>query len=345
MQLMVFMVFVVFLVLLKPVTSTHWTVGVHSSEAMPARITYTRCELLSLANNQLLTKTCLNTQAWTALCQLGLSVRGPTPRGCRGGTHKQRQITTVTGNRPARQTLPESTAGRRNLREITLKDTDSDPHTNNASTVKFALVNCRSVRNKTEDIVDYITEHQLDLMALTETWLSTGERDKHIIHELTPAGYTLLHRPRGGRGGGTAILFKSGFSATLESLPADCVFNSFEHMSIRLTLNNAHIATVIVVYRSSSLRNTAEYFKDFTTLCEHHAVSRNLLIAGDFNFHMDIPTNIDTRRMTSLLDSMDLHQHVTFPTHQEGHTLDLLISRITDNVILPGTESPSDFIS
>jgi len=204
-------------------------------------------------------------------------------------------------------------------------------------------MNCRSVRNKTDDVVDYITEYQPDLMALTETWLHAGTEDHFTINELTPSGYTFLHTPRGRRGGGTAFLFKSGFKATLESPVAQ--FSSFEHMSIRLTLNNVHTATVIVVYRPPSVRGTAVFFREFTTLCEQHVVTRNLFIVGDFNFHMDVSTDTDAKRMTSLLDSMDLRQHVTFPTHQAGHTLDLLISRISDNLIVPGSENHGNFIS
>ena len=34
------------------------------------------------------------------ICELGLSTRGPTPRGCRVGSRKQRAIVTVVGNIP-----------------------------------------------------------------------------------------------------------------------------------------------------------------------------------------------------------------------------------------------------
>ena len=56
----------------------------------------------------------------------------------------------------------------------------------------------------------------------------------------------------------------------------------------------------------------------------------NLLVAGDFNFHMDNISNNDTRRFLDLLEVADLKQHVEGPTHVAGHTIDLLITRSSD---------------
>ena len=52
-----------------------------------------------------------------------------------------------------------------------------------------------------------------------------------------------------------------------------------------------------------------------------------LLISGDFNFHLDDPSGSSTQSFLSILDAFDLKQHVYFPTCNSGHTLDLLISR------------------
>ena len=58
-----------------------------------------------------------------------------------------------------------------------------------------------------------------------------------------------------------------------------------------------------------------------------------LLVAGDFNIHVDIPDNSDSVNFIDLLDSMGLVQHVKSPTHQHGHTLDLLITREHDSLV------------
>ena len=58
-----------------------------------------------------------------------------------------------------------------------------------------------------------------------------------------------------------------------------------------------------------------------------------LLINGDLNFHMDVSDNVNASAFRDLLESAGLKQHVSFPTHRCGHTLDLIIDRQADNVL------------
>ena len=46
-------------------------------------------------------------------------------------------------------------------------------------------------------------------------------------------------------------------------------------------------------------------------------------ICGDFNVHVDVPKG-DGVKFLSVLDSCNLKQLITKPTHPSGHTLDLL---------------------
>jgi hypothetical protein len=54
---------------------------------------------------------------------------------------------------------------------------------------------------------------------------------------------------------------------------------------------------------------------------------------GDFNIHVDNPTNSMAGKFLSLLDSLGLAQLVRDPTHLDGHTLDLIISRVDDIMV------------
>ena len=58
-----------------------------------------------------------------------------------------------------------------------------------------------------------------------------------------------------------------------------------------------------------------------------------LLIVGDFNFHIDNAVDTDTVRFNGLLESVNLTQHVTAMTHINGHILDLVITRVSDDII------------
>lgn len=76
------------------------------------------------------------------------------------------------------------------------------------------------------------------------------------------------------------------------------------------------------------------FFNEFPILlersvgaCGHHLLMR------DFNFHVDDRTDRLASRFLDLLDSHDLIQHVTCPTHENNHMLDLRITRTCDGTI------------
>ena len=78
-----------------------------------------------------------------------------------------------------------------------------------SQSLDFCLWNVRSVKNKALSLKDYTVEHDLDFLALTETWLHSGESDSLFVGELCPKGYIFPRTPReNSRGGGVGILVK-----------------------------------------------------------------------------------------------------------------------------------------
>lgn len=59
-----------------------------------------------------------------------------------------------------------------------------------------------------------------------------------------------------------------------------------------------------------------------------------LLIAGDFNFYVGCPSDPDVKAFANLLDTFGLIQHVQVPTHSSGHTLDLIITRSVNDIMI-----------
>ena len=75
------------------------------------------------------------------------------------------------------------------------------------------------------------------------------------------------------------------------------------------------------------------FLEEFSTFLESAVFCTNhLLITGDFNIHMDVADDPDATRMRGLLESTGLKQHVNIPTHLSGHTLDLVITRLSDHL-------------
>ncbi len=65
----------------------------------------------------------------------------------------------------------------------------------------------------------------------------------------------------------------------------------------------------------------------------------HLVITGDFNFHIDVPSDPLGQCLSDLLDSLHLTQLVQSPTHKLGHTLDLLIIKADSNTVMSATTS------
>ncbi len=63
------------------------------------------------------------------------------------------------------------------------------------------------------------------------------------------------------------------------------------------------------------------------------ASSCKLLVVGDFNFHVNVEDDVDANKFMDILDSFDLFQFIKEPTHINGNTLDLVITRASDNLI------------
>ena len=94
---------------------------------------------------------------------------------------------------------------KKNLVNIELqKDSTVSQH------LQLALFNTRSINNKAMYLKDYVVDHKIDLLALTETWLdSMDNQSLNTINELCPNGYAFMHVPQSSdnHGGGVGLLY------------------------------------------------------------------------------------------------------------------------------------------
>lgn len=93
---------------------------------------------------------------------------------------------------------------------------------------RIALVNARSLTNKSFILNDFFTSRALDFLCVTETWLNASELSSlfHVFSEVLPIDCTYFNSPRSsGRGGGVATIFKEKFEC--HQLSSD-IYSSFE---------------------------------------------------------------------------------------------------------------------
>ena len=119
------------------------------------------------------------------------------------------------------------------------------------------------------------------------------------------------------------MYYESSLHARTIQLP---VFSTFEVIAAFLHRAGFY-AIVVVVYRPGSCNATQSFFDDFCDLLQRlSTLSAPLMIAGDFNIHVDDATDIHASKLSDILSCHSLHQHVYSPTHVHGHTLDLSVA-------------------
>lgn len=197
--------------------------------------------------------------------------------------------------------------------------------------IRFGLWNARSIYKKTNLIAETIIASNLNFFVLTETWHCAGDIS---ISQCLPDGYTMVDQPRSSnssshiRGGGIAVAADNSF--IVKRLSIDLCPVTFECLVCSLKTSVTQ-AVLVAVYRPGSAHPSSLFFHEFTALLEELVpLGSQLIIAGDFNIHVDDPDSDAGVRLRKLIDMFGLVQSVQRPTHSAGHTLDLVISRQAD---------------
>nr|XP_049596961.1 uncharacterized protein LOC125981145 [Syngnathus scovelli]XP_049596968.1 uncharacterized protein LOC125981145 [Syngnathus scovelli] len=205
-------------------------------------------------------------------------------------------------------------------------------------TLKLGFMNIRSLHTQAVLVNDLITEHNLNVFGLCETWLKPNELLP--LNEASPPNFVSSHVacPRK-KGGGVALISNSELRFRPRSIH---VFKTFEVLVVRSTaLPSFYLA---VIYRppgaySGFLDEFSEFVADLVTNAD------NIVIMGDFNIHMNSPSEPPTSAFQTLIDTFGFTQAIQAATHKNGNTLDLVLSRglATSNIaVLPYTTVLSD---
>ena len=127
---------------------------------------------------------------------------------------------------------------------------------------------------------------------------------KQQIGDISGKNYSFQHRPRNGRkGGGVGILCKHSLKSKL--LPYTPII-SFKHIELSIATSKAHVRLVVIYRPTPSTKNkftVNQFLTGFATFLEMLTISQgHLLIVGDFNFHIDDPSNPAAQKFLNRLD-------------------------------------------
>ena len=175
-------------------------------------------------------------------------------------------------------------------------------------------MNARSIRNKTLLLRDYIVEHDIDLFAITETWLTDDSLDDFYCRDICPERYNIEQLPRNyADGGGVALVYRRCFKVRRD---VQTIHRSFELINIHITSVYNHNLTLVFIYRSPPSPGNGftirMFLEEFSSFLEGLVSTTSaLLVAGVFNFHIDEPNDCDAGRFLQVLESFDLIQQST----------------------------------
>ena len=188
----------------------------------------------------------------------------------------------------------------------------------------------------------------IDICAITESWFKT--KDTVARAECTPPGYIIKNHSRSGRaGGGIALIYKSTLSLIKVAAGEKTSFQFAEYTIFSDLRSRADKIKLLVIYRppySTAHRVTVATFLDeFANYLEPIILSPEpLVITGDTNIHVDDPDDPDGIKFLDFLDPYGLTQHVNTPNHRLGHTLDLIITHVSD-ALAKSTPTSDSYLS
>ena len=196
--------------------------------------------------------------------------------------------------------------------------------------ISGGLLNIQSVTDKTIAIKEFISEKNLDFLVLTETWLNGDVTDRPKIKDMTPQSHKYVHKPRKTRGGGVGVLLSKAFkNVTVNETPA---FTTFEILDITGYISNRKLR-IVSVYRPPRT-NVARFFDELERFLNTQLDDVLwTIVCGDFNLWVELPNRPSTRKFLDLVNIFNMKNNVNVPTARSGHTLDLVITDDSSNLI------------
>ena len=199
-------------------------------------------------------------------------------------------------------------------------DISINPDPDESGNVKLAFTNIRSLPKNQIPLSHYVDVNHVDMVCLSETWLSGKESQSHI-NSITPTGFSLYHKPRiGKKGGGVGFLIRDEIRSNVQKSPE---YSSFEHLVLHCKFQQRSV-NFVSIYRPPG--STKLFFDDFISFLDYLlSLSSDPIIVGDLNID---PSRHATsyKRYSDILSGLNLKQSVNIMTHLQGGILDHFIT-------------------
>ena len=192
--------------------------------------------------------------------------------------------------------------------------------------------NSCSLNNKADDFMIMLQDDIVDIAYVSETWLTDNANCTTAL--IKSYGFEIMHNFRiDGRGGGTALVFKSNLLFNVCNVTTDIPITSFGYTTASFKLAADIKMCLVCVYRTGPV--TKCFFEEYNNFMQAIALKSDyVIVGGDFNIHVET-SNSFSSQLLDIMESYGFSQIVNQPTHQLGGTIDLLF----DNSNLLDTDS------
>ena len=174
---------------------------------------------------------------------------------------------------------------------------------------------------KLHTFLNFVEDKQVDICCITETWFQSMS-GKHT-KDIKDAGFKIIHSVRENKGGGgTAILYKKVFKIC-NGESSVSKYSSFEYSYICMRHLKQKLI-ILTVYRLGEV-SCSVFCCEFEEFLQNLSDKCDILCAvGDFNVWAEKPRDTDAKSIKRIMKNFGLSQLVNVPTHDAGHTLDLI---------------------
>ena len=183
--------------------------------------------------------------------------------------------------------------------------------------------------------MENFNEYKIDALLMTETWLQNTVEDDTCLQasEFSKIAMKYLNINRQDkRGGGIALLYSTKYKI---KTVAHTKYSSFDGGVWHMQSGSTHYTLLGVYHPPVGMQQGFTYsiFIDDLTKLLTEAVSgnNNIIILGDINIHLNEPEDADANVLCDIFEAFNSTQHIKFPTHKLGHTLDIIATYIRQN--------------
>ena len=163
-----------------------------------------------------------------------------------------------------------------------------------------------------------------------------------LLKAVTLEGYAITSKfhQDGCKGGRIALVYNKVSVMLMETISFE--FREAECSLFKVRIDQKQL-DLCLLYRYLE-GSVLTFFEDLSNVIDRTVITSNeLLILGDFNIKADLCDTVEALTFSDFIDLFNLKNHVNFPTHNRGHTLDLVLSDNTSTTIVKVTQG--DFIS